>query len=50
MSAHKHKYKERHALVNIKKQKTHVSFEISCFLLLKISISGVRGTGTSDPL
>jgi len=42
MSANKHKYKERHTLVNAEKQKTHVFFEIRCFLLLKISISWLR--------
>lgn len=42
MSARKHKYKERHALVNVEKQETHVSFEICCFLILKISFSWLR--------
>ena len=42
MSTNKRKYKERHTLVNAEKQKTHVSFEIRCFLLLKISITWLR--------
>ena len=42
MSAKKRKYRERHTLVNAEKQKTHVFFEIRCFLLLKISIAWVR--------
>ena len=42
MSAYNRKYNRIALFENAEKQKTHISFEIRCFLLLKISISWLR--------
>lgn len=42
MSAHKRKYHRKAPFENAEKQKTHVSFEIRCFLLLRFSFSWLK--------
>ena len=42
MSAHNRKYHRKAPFENAEKQKTHISFEICCFLLLRFSFSWLR--------